>query len=163
MRQKFILLLLFFITCNSPIKLQAQSLILKTKNGSELVKPINSLKTIYFSNNNLLVNYSTIASETYNLSIISKIYFKSVASGTELNVLDHNSLLLSVYPNPANNLLYIQNAPEENSNVIIHRLDVVQVLRTQISGENKCIQIGSLDKGMYLLKVGNQVVKFIKV
>jgi hypothetical protein len=161
MQKKFTSLI--FILLVAIVGLQAQNLILKTKGGTEQIKPLGSLKKITFSNNNLLVNYLSGPAETYSLSTISKLYFKSTVTGTSSIALNSEARILSIYPNPVNNVIYIQNAPEEISTVLIYRLDGVKVLQAQISEGNSCIQAGTLAKGLYLLKLNNQAIKFIKL
>ena len=162
MKQIALILFLTLMGISTPI-LKGQNLVLKSKTGTEQIKKLSSLKLITFSNNNLLINYSSIPSETYHLSTISKLYFNSLSTGTENKLPVENNLILSIYPNPATNVIYLQNAPDEISIVAIYRMDGTMALQTQISKENKCIQIGNLSKGLYLLKVNNQAFKFIKL
>ena len=63
------------------------------------------------------------------------------------------------YPNPAKDILYISGATD-NSNVII--LDLIG--RECFNGKprDKSINISSLPNGLYLLKIGNSIAKFVK-
>jgi hypothetical protein len=163
MRQKFIILLFLFFVGIGIQTLQGQSLILKTKNGTEKTKQLSTLKTISFSNNNLLLRCISEPAETYNLATISKLYFKFAPTGTEIVALNRDNQILSINPNPVNNVIYLQNLPEGISTIFIYRIDGVLVLKSQVSKENKGIQVEHLKKGLYLLKVNNQTIKFIKL
>jgi hypothetical protein len=162
MQPKCTLLMFLLFTVMGITVLQGQSLLIKTKDGTVTTKSLSTLKMVTFSNNNLLMNYLSEPTEIYNLSTISKLYFKSALTGIENGELNIESTILSIYPNPVNNVIYIQNAPGGISTVFIYRMDGVMVLQSQVSEENKCIQVGILAKGIYLLKINNQVVKFIK-
>jgi len=70
---------------------------------------------------------------------------------------------LSVYPNPVNEIINIQNAPEGTSTVKIYRMEGVMVLSEQVSKGNLSIDVSSLTKGFYLLTLNGQAFKFIKL
>jgi hypothetical protein len=68
---------------------------------------------------------------------------------------------LSVYPNPATDRLYVVNAAG-NTDITIYSISGSVVLHTVV-GEGGSINIGSLQKGMYLIKMNNTVIKFSKL
>ena len=71
---------------------------------------------------------------------------------TNLNV----SGKLRVYPNPSNNRIYILGATES--------IDFFNMMGQKVYTENQInsVDISSWENGIYLLKSGNSVVKFIK-
>lgn len=68
--------------------------------------------------------------------------------------------IFSIYPNPASDSLFLQGKDKVNS-VEIYDMTGKKILSQSKIFENK-IDIRSLSKGMYLLKVNNQTLKFIK-
>lgn len=163
MRQKLIILLSLFFVVIGIQTLKGQKLILKTKNGVENTKQLCTLNPITFSNNNLLLKCISGPAETYNLTTISKFYFKFAPTGTEIIALNRDNQILSINPNPVNDVIYIQNAPEGISTVLIYRIDGVLVLKSQVTKESKGIQVEQLKKGLYLLRINNQTIKFLKL
>jgi len=163
MRKKFTLFILLLFAATGVTPLQAQSLLIKSEDGTVTTKELGTVKQMTFGNNNLRVNYFSGSTETYGLSTISKLYFKTLTTATQTISLNQGSRILSVYPNPADQVIYIQNIPEGTSPVYIYRMDGVLVLRSEVSEGNTCIQVGHLSKGIYLLRLTNQAVKFVKL
>jgi hypothetical protein len=77
--------------------------------------------------------------------------------------LREGSTKMYVYPNPANNLITIQNAPEGTLITKIYRMDGMQVFNEIVSPGNLSIDVSSFAKGFYLLTVNVQTFKFIKL
>jgi len=59
--------------------------------------------------------------------------------------------LISVYPNPVNNIIYIENV--EKSNVFIYNLIGENVLNTSCNSNKKTIDLSKLSEGTYIVKV----------
>ncbi len=89
------------------------------------------------------------------------------------NNIDGNSSItstnLSVYPNPATDLLNINisNANFKNSEVVVYNISGAEVLKTNMAANNAQLNIESLSNGVYFVKVSNQngfnkTVKFVK-
>jgi hypothetical protein len=108
-----------------------------------------------------------------NLNDISKgdnrfeLIFKNSASNIE-QVLFSNAQL-SVYPNPATNLLNvnISNAIFKNSIVSIYNVSGQQLMNSTMNGTNTALNIESLSNGIYFINVTNEngfnkTVKFVK-
>ena len=68
--------------------------------------------------------------------------------------------LLEFYPNPANDVLYIQS-PIEDSNYKIFTMSGKLVQEGSISSDTPSIQVGSLCKGMHILRIGEFTAKFL--
>jgi len=76
---------------------------------------------------------------------------------------DINELLL--YPNPANNKLFININNEKK--IKTNRLQIFdlygrEIKNLKITGNKYCLNISGLNKGMYLIKIGDKVKRFIK-
>jgi hypothetical protein len=70
---------------------------------------------------------------------------------------------LIVYPNPTNHLLQITSPNlQNNTKYSIYSLSGQMMMQGKLQGETTTINVKFLPKGMYYLKVGNEVVKVIK-
>lgn len=65
---------------------------------------------------------------------------------------------LELYPNPVNEVLFIKNLSENAENYLIFNAVGQEVQRGTANNE---IQISNLDKGLYIIKIGNYAAKFI--
>ena len=162
MKHKFTLFMFVFLTGFGANQLHAQSLIIKTKAGTENYKQLSSLKSISFSNDNLQLNFAGGSVDSYSLSTVGKLYFNPVLTDTR-NSLTNTEEQLLIYPNPVQDILYLQNAPEGNFTVLIYRMDVVLAYSMPVLAGNKSIDVSHLASGLYVLKVNNQTCKFIKL
>ena len=160
MQKKFTLLI--FLLFAEIAGIQAQDLYLKTKDGVITMKSLETLKKFTFSNNSLLINYLSGPAETYSLSNISKLSFKSAITGVDELSLS-GTTTLKVYPNPVTDVIYIQNAPEVTYTVSIYRISGSLVLTTKLSSGTKSIDVSYLASGLYLLNVNGLTFKFVKL
>jgi len=159
MQKKFTFLV--FLLLAAALGIQAQSLLLKAKDGTVTTKELGTVKRFTFSNNNLLVNYLSGPVETYALTNISKLSFKLPPTGTnQLNL--SGTETIKIYPNPASDVIYIQNAPKTDFTVSIYRINGVVLNSTVMNAGSKTIDVSYLPGGLYLLRINNQAIKFIK-
>jgi hypothetical protein len=81
----------------------------------------------------------------------------------------HNNFELLVYPNPTSTVLTVSITPESDGNELLLLTDLIgKQIHTEVlnftRGEKQNIQInmGTIPKGLYLLKVGVKTLKIIK-
>jgi hypothetical protein len=163
MKQKHLLLMFVLIAGIGTYQSAAQNLVIKTKDGSENEKPLASLKKLTFPDGNLLLTYNSGTTDSYNLTTVSKLFFGTAITGTNEYALREGSIKMFVYPNPANNLITIQNAPEGKLITKIYRMDGMLVFNEIVTPGNLSIDASSFAKGSYLLTVNGQAFKFIKL
>jgi hypothetical protein len=161
MRHKILILFLALFIGLGNSFIYAQSLIVVTKTGQEFSEPIISLQKFSFSNNQLLLGYKNNTTDSYNISEISKLYFKPLSTANFS--FNENTLTMAVYPNPAKNNISILNAPQIPVSVFIYRMDGKMVGNTIVSSVNPSVNISNLKSGIYILKVNDQVFKLIKL
>jgi len=184
----FILLVLFF---SGPFcfRLSAQSMIIMMKDGTVSNKAIRSLQNFTFPGSDLLLQLINGTSENYTVSDIRKIFFDPTFINTDstengdntdstnidinnpddtnqdstiTTISESSSKKLTVYPNPAENQIFLRNVPETSSPIQIFRMDGVVVKRTNTTSGISSIDISELPSGLYLLKIDNQTVKLIR-
>ena len=79
----------------------------------------------------------------------------------EITELENQKEIL-IYPNPAKNQLFLENINLENREFSIINLLGEQIKYGKLNGQNQTIDISNLPPNVYIIKVGNQVAKFIK-
>jgi len=128
--------------------------IVKT-DGTTTSHVMNTNTKIYYSDTQLFFddNGTTVS---YNLSELRKAYFTTQQSTEEVE-----NQQLTIYPNPAKDVLNIKNLAD-NQEVTIYSINGSVIMKTIASG-NAEINISELRPGMYVVSAGNLVSKFIKM
>lgn len=128
--------------------------IVKT-DGTTTSHVMNTNTKIYYSDTQLFFddNGTTVS---YNLSELRKAYFTTQQSTEEVE-----NQQLTIYPNPAKDVLNIKNLAD-NQEVTIYSINGAVVMKTIASG-NAEINISELRPGMYVVSASNLVSKFIKM
>ena len=67
-----------------------------------------------------------------------------------------------LYPNPASDKLYLKNVNDENLNISIFSISGIQLLKITALKSSEPIDISSLPKGFFVLKINDQAIKFTK-
>ena len=130
----------------------------------------------HFLNKNTLINEGGIYSfniDTNNLFTYGNTRFEIVfveSNTSHENILNRkNQTQLSVYPNPATDVLNINisNASFKNSRVTISNISGQELMNTNMIGTNTQINIEGLSNGIYFVNITNdngfnKTVKFVK-
>ncbi|MCX6275769.1 MAG: glycosyl hydrolase family 18 protein [Bacteroidetes bacterium] len=90
--------------------------------------------------------------------------FERIFGGTSTGTLQQFALPASImlYPNPANDVITISNLSKSRQAIDIINSFGNIVYSGELTIENKSINISGLQKGIYLVRVGNSVSKFSK-
>ena len=78
---------------------------------------------------------------------------------------DNETASISVYPNPANNVLFVETVHAPSLPDQTYRITNIMgqtLLQGSINAEIQQINIASLPAGLYFLSVGNTTQKFVK-
>lgn len=153
----------FFTAMSLSFFSNAQSIVIKTNDGTENIKQMTSFNLLTFSNENLVVNSVQGTTEKFSISKIKKIYFDDVVTGNNEITINDNSKELYLYPNPANSMLYFSDLPEENSLISIYRIDGTRIFQSYSSSVDSGIDVSYFSPGLYILKINNQALKFRKI
>lgn len=110
---------------------------------------------IYYSDTQLFLdnNGETVS---FNLSSLRKAYFSEVQ-----DIIETDSQHLTIYPNPAKDILRIKNI-SDNQEVTIYSINGAMVKRAIVS-DDAAINVSDLRAGLYIIGVGNEFSKFIKM
>ena len=147
-----------------------------TWNAPEKGNPIGY--NVYINNELVLENTTELS---YNTTSNDDVFFVEVVALYENdktsvgvakkyaygdNVIEHNVLQCSVYPNPVNNKLYIVTEDEVENVVVYDIYGRLQVTETPRHQGNLAIDVENLKSGIYFVKIntekGNIVKRIIK-
>lgn len=154
---KKLLLIFLFVLATSKISAQSFTLVIQMNDKSEVTWTSETLRNIHFDEDVslIIVDKENHYTHSYLLSEINKLYFQS-ENGIEDFQLENSCF---VYPNPAKDNISIIGA--ENQNIEIYSIDGKKVLDKIY--QNDDIDISSLPQGLYIIKIGNQSLKFNKI
>lgn len=138
----------------------AQRLIIKFNNGNETPEMLNSIQKLYFSGNSLMVDFKTGTDGSFQLADIRKLYFDSMVNVDDLYEGNDRAILL--YPNPSGDYIFLRNIPEEVNLLNIYAADGQLVTRKMVTSENEMIDVTHLKRGLYLILMPGNTLKFIR-
>lgn len=154
------LMLLFLFLIGGTLHINAQTISIKTTDGSESTNLISTVHKLSFANNMLILWFADGATSSFDVSEINKIYFNDVVAGVNLTSDNKNGLVL--YPNPAVDYLNFKNLENQNISYAIYRMDGKVMLKSQLSSEYPSIDIRSLPAGIFIIQLNKQMLKLIK-
>jgi hypothetical protein len=162
MKKKVICGLLFLMAFTLSRESKAQGFYIRTTDQKVRTFDLSTLQSLSFPNNSLLLKKTTGSTEAFNLSTIKEIYFSSLYTGSEIISVIGKEEKMSIYPNPAGATIKIVHAPQQTQDVSVIGTDGHIAIQTQVSAENASINISALTRGLYIIRINNQAIKFIK-
>jgi hypothetical protein len=142
------------------VQSQTVSLDIKNRDGGEINIDVNTLKKITFANGMMILNYRIGSVENIATSSIQKLVFTSFTGFNDLQV---EPKTMIVFPNPTKEFISLKNIPDSDIKIVIYSINGLQMLTLQHYTNNEMIDISHLAKGIYLIKVNNQALKFTKL
>ncbi|MDD4970575.1 MAG: T9SS type A sorting domain-containing protein [Paludibacter sp.] len=163
MKLKFlpVFCLVILIIGISSVNVQAQNLSLNiTKvDLTERNIQLSLLKKITFVGSDMVLNYQAGNAENVSISLIQRIMFSPFTALS--NAYEDNNALV-VYPNPSSDFVILKNLSESSKDVVVvYSINGIKIMEIPLS--DKKIDISHLIKGIYLIRVNNQVSKFTKL
>jgi hypothetical protein len=134
------------------------SIYLSNSEHSPVRIDVANISTIKFKSTKIVVNKIDNTSSDFYFSDIKKITFNE--EGTSIET--HNATSASIFPNPVNDEIIIQNAKSiYGSDIYIYSMTGVLVNKlSQWNGE--VIDATHLSSGVYFIKTNSTTLKFIK-
>jgi len=80
-----------------------------------------------------------------------KTILQSTIAGLPASINDIDSKMISIFPNPINDVVTIENA--KNSNIIILDLQARTLINKNITSNSQQIDVSSLSRGIYLIQI----------
>ena len=134
------------------------SIYLSNSEHSPVRIDVANISTIKFKSTKIVVNKIDNTSSDFYFSDIEKITFNE--EGTSIET--HNATSASIFPNPVNDEIIIQNAESiYGSDIYIYSMTGVLVNKfSQWNGE--AIDASHFSPGVYFIKTNSTTLKFIK-
>ena len=152
MKQKIVLLAIA-ILCG--MNVLATNLVIERYAGAEMVQDIAVIgKWVFVDTNLQLLDKEGNILATEPLDNVRKIVFSNESITTALENVENGTII--VYPNPTQDVLYIQGIEAQTLRVYNMQGSMLQTT------EGAQVSVSHLPTGTYLLQIGTQVVRFIK-
>ena len=152
MRQKFLVLLMALL-CS--MQVMATSIVVERVTGANMVQNIALIgKWVFMDTNLQLLDKEGNVLATEPLANVRKIVFSNESITTTLENVENGTII--VYPNPTQDVLYIQGIEAQTLRVFNMQGSMLQTT------ESTQVSVSHLPTGTYLLQIGTQVVRFIK-
>lgn len=147
MRKTILLLLLL----TASFSLHAQATQTLTVNGQTIDKVVTQ---ITFEGDNVILHFGT-ETAFYDMNTVVLSLSKSDATG--INLMENTFSLSGLVDGNLN----LQNIPE-NTPIVIYDTTGKSLIQTKANAISTTVDVNGLSSGIYLLKAGKQIVKFVK-
>jgi len=145
------------------LDVKAQLLTIVTADGTETTDSLTWLECFTFPGDQLYVSYRDNSAFSYNLTDIKVIRIDAGPLGSEDASIYGTTEGITLYPNPAENEFSVKNLPDEGASIMVYRIDGKLVLQQEVYSEYETINIEDLERGLYLVKIGEQTIRLIRL
>jgi hypothetical protein len=118
----------------------------------------DELHKIAFNGDEVKAYFTDGTEKTYDFSSLQRIYF---TDPTEVETIGKEAELY-IYPNPVNDEVHLTGVPDDAQLSIINLNGTTIMTPQKASNGTAQINVSSLNKGIYFLRVNQKMVKFIK-
>ena len=136
----------------------SQTMVVYKTDGTQQNIDLTSLRSFMLPESSLMLQYSNSTTSDILLSEVKKIVFDSATGADQSSVAD----VVSVSPNPAVDRLVVSGLSVLPTEMSIFSVDGILKLKKVLSSQSAAINVSGLSEGVYLLRVGNVVKKFVK-
>ena len=151
--------LVLMLLCMAISQSHAQnSMIIKFSDNSESGTSLSLISKITFADNNLVLKLNTGTTSNYLLSSINKLIF----STTSEIINPDTDAEIALFPNPANDFICLKNLSDDNNQITIYNTSGILVMAATVNATDK-IDISTLSKGVYIIRVAGTAIKFSKL
>ena len=164
MRGKFFAvgLLLLCLMCGG--KLAAQSVIQTTDvtvvySNSQSNSTFENVTKFYFSNGNLIIDQSGVET-SIPVSTVRRLELDAISTFNAIS--EWNEDAIFVYPNPTSDKLFFSCKENQEVTVSVYSMNG-QLLQSEQMNTSESLNVSSLAKGMYIIRINNQNYKFSKL
>ncbi len=152
--KKLFLTVLMVLGIMCPIMAQNVTFTIVKTDGTSDSYVMNADAKIYYSDTQLFLD-SNGETVSYDLSGLRKAYFSQIDNDEEIE-----NQQFAIYPNPAKDQIHV--VTPHSTTVQIYSIDGKIVKHIEVS-EDATIDISDLNAGLYIIGVGNEFSKFIKM
>lgn len=120
------------------------------------------LHKIAFNGDNIVATWEDGQSTTYEFSSLQRILFSDPTTATEAEeILNEEGYEIFLYPNPVIETLHLKGVPS-GQEVLMYSSTGTTIGLLRSEGNTLETNVSNLDNGIYFLKIGDKVIKFIK-
>ncbi len=156
---KRFLVALFLLAVTGSFSMSAQSLTVFLGNGGTLSADLANAK-ITFGSNSTMTLWNGTSESTVSINNVTKITFDLTTSMP--TVANFGANQLSIFPNPAVDVIRLQGLPMGVSVVSIYRLDGMLVFSGEVDAKSPMLNVGGLAAGSYLVRANGLTSKLVK-
>ena len=157
---KIIYLLILCAFCGFTfMKAETRKVNVNQKSGDIMNISFEQLDKITFSQDNVIFNYVDKTSTTMAMDDIRSIKFDT-PSGIEENL--SYSTEISVYPNPATELIYLKCSSKTTSDVRVYSVTGALIRNIASHDLSQPVDVKDLSTGIYFISTGEGMIRFIK-
>lgn len=138
----------------------AQGLVIRLHDGSTNIEALNSIQKLTYADTNLIEELKSGTTRSFPISSIQKLYFDYTIGYTETGVI--NNPPLKVFPNPAGEIINVENIPDHTEIIFMYKSNGQLVLSIPVHSATAVINTGKLDKGLYFIIANGKSSKFIR-
>lgn len=149
------LLLVFVLLASVSAVVSAQSIKVNEKDGDSIELSLDGLRKLSFSDGNLVATFKDGTSESYEMSDISGLSFDSETGVGTVSVMEGRMVYSA-----SQGLAVV--AGSEGSTFSVFNLSGNSVLQQKIGSDLETVDLSSLQKGVYLVRLGSKTVKIVR-
>lgn len=153
----FLFALVFHLTFIS-VQAQTKTIHISKWTGETTSIGIGLIDKITFSENDLVMKYKNGTSENLGMLTIRKCTFGNTSSVS--NWLEKKETM-SFYID-ATNILVLKNLPEGTHSIRIYSVAGLLVQSGDVCSDAPSVDLQHLEKGIYIVKVNNKLLKFVR-
>jgi hypothetical protein len=111
----------------------------------------------------LRIPYTGLGNQTLNMELVENTAARNYQLNVVTGINDIKNSNIKIYPNPTNNIINIEGL-NKNENNTIHIFDVQgKLVITKIITEKGTIDLSELNKGVYVIKIGEIAQRIVKM
>lgn len=157
MKQKLFNLLMFLLLSNSLWPQTVLTVVDIDNNSHEMAISTASRMIFHSDSLTIISGEAGVGAYDYSYSDVKKLFFLSFLNDDK--VVEDSHLML--YPNPVNQYFIIEGLEAGEHQLSVFSMDGVEVIRKEYR-PGRIMDVSFLKPGIYLVWVGNGVVKFAK-
>lgn len=151
--KKYLLVLAAFLALSA--NMAGQSIVINEKEGSPVEISVEGLRSITFDDGRMVATYDDGTTESYVMSEISRLDFEET-SGVKMVSLMEGKVSYSA----STGLLVVGNT--EGGTLSIMDLGGTVVMEQKLESPVETIDLSSLQKGVYLLRLDSKTIKIVR-
>lgn len=145
--------LLIFLSAS--VAVMGQDLVVTDEDDNEVEVDLKGLVDISYKDSTLVASYSDGQNESYQVAEISGIGMSSASGDDRVSAMDGKVVYV-----PSSAIVIVANSVDKR--LLVYNLGGTQVIDRKIESQIETVNIDSLGKGVYLLKLDGKTIKIVR-